>query len=51
MENGSTLVKKKRFTLPHIYVLMMAIIVICAIASWILPAGQFERVVNERVRM
>lgn len=47
MENGSTLTKKKRFTLPHIYVLMMIIIVICAIASWILPAGQFDRVLNE----
>lgn len=47
MENGSTLTKKKRFTLPHIYVLMVIIIVICAIASWILPAGQFDRVLNE----
>ena len=47
MENGSTLTKKKRFTLPHIYVLMMIIIVVCAIASWILPAGQFDRVLNE----
>ena len=47
MSNGSTLVKKKKFTLPHIYVLMFAIIVICAIATWILPAGQFDRMVND----
>lgn len=47
MSNGSTLVKKKKFTLPHIYVLMFLIIVICAIATWILPAGQFDRMVND----
>lgn len=48
MENGNTLVKKKKkFTLPHIYVLMFAIIVICTIATWILPAGQFDRMLND----
>lgn len=39
--------KKKKFHLPHIYVLLTIIIVVCAIASWILPAGQFETMVNE----
>ncbi len=47
MENGNTLVKKKKFALPHIYVLMVLIIVVCAIATWVLPAGQFDRMVNE----
>lgn len=45
--SSSTLVKKRSFTLPHIYVLMMIIIVLCTIATWLLPAGQFDRVVNE----
>lgn len=38
---------KKKFELPHIFVLLTAIIVICAIASWFLPAGEFDRAVNE----
>ena len=45
--SNSTLVKKRSFSLPHIYVLMMIIIVLCTIATWLLPAGQFDRVVNE----
>lgn len=39
--------KKKKFTLPHIYVLLTIIIAICAIASWILPAGEFDHMINE----
>lgn len=39
--------KKKTFKLPHIFVLLTAIIVICSIATWILPAGEFDRQVNE----
>ena len=37
---------KKKFQFPHIYVLLVFIIVICAIATWILPAGEFDRVKN-----
>lgn len=36
--------------MPHIYVLLVSIIIICAIASWILPAGEFERALNESGR-
>lgn len=36
--------------MPHIYVLLVSIIIICAIASWILPAGEFERAVNDAGR-
>jgi uncharacterized ion transporter superfamily protein YfcC len=43
MENG---IEKKSFKLPHIFVLLVGIIFICAIASWILPAGEFERAEN-----
>ena len=42
--------KKKKFQLPHIYVLLFAIIVICAVLTWILPAGQFDRALNEQGR-
>lgn len=37
---------KKKMELPHIFVLLAAIIVLCAVASWFLPAGEFERAVN-----
>ena len=39
--------KKKKFKLPHIFVLLTAIIVVCAVATWFLPAGEFDRQVNE----
>ena len=39
--------KKKKFKLPHIFVLLTAIIIVCAVATWILPAGEFDRQVNE----
>lgn len=42
--------KKKKFKMPHIYVLLVSIIIICAIASWILPAGEFERALNDAGR-
>ncbi|MDR1508749.1 MAG: YfcC family protein [Synergistaceae bacterium] len=38
--------KKREFKLPHIFVLLVSIIFICAAASWILPAGEFERAPN-----
>lgn len=38
---------KKGIQLPHIYVLLVLIITVCAAASWILPAGEFDRAVNE----
>ena len=45
---GNTLAqKKKKFGLPHIYGLLFIIIVICTILTWVLPAGAFDRAVNE----
>jgi uncharacterized ion transporter superfamily protein YfcC len=38
--------EKKGFKLPHIFVLLVGIIIFCALASWILPAGEFDRVKN-----
>jgi uncharacterized ion transporter superfamily protein YfcC len=43
MENE---LKKKRFALPHIFVLLTGIIFVAAILSWILPAGEFDRTPN-----
>lgn len=43
---GNTL-EKKRFQLPHIYVLLFCIITIVTILTWIVPAGSFEYVVDE----
>ena len=43
-------VTKKKFKMPHIYVLLVSIIIICAIASWILPAGEFDRALNDAGR-
>ena len=43
--------EKKKFKLPHIYVLLAIIIVLCAAASWVLPAGEFDRAANEAGKM
>lgn len=45
--NKKTSTEKKKFELPHIFVLLCLIIVVCAVATWILPAGEFDRTVNE----
>lgn len=44
-------VKKKGIKMPHIYVLLVMIICVSAIASWILPTGEFKRVANEAGKM
>ncbi len=43
--------KKSFFRIPDTYVLLFFIIVIAVIATWILPAGVFDRVANEAGRM
>lgn len=42
--------KKARFKMPHIYVLLTGIIILCTIATYLLPAGEFERALNEAGR-
>lgn len=37
---------RKKFKLPHIYILLVGIIIFCSILTWILPTGQFDRVIN-----
>lgn len=39
--------KKKGVKIPHTYVILGIIIVIMAILTWIVPAGEFDRVYDE----
>lgn len=39
--------KKKKFKVPHTYVIIGFIILIMAVSTYIIPAGQYERVVDE----
>ncbi len=50
MSNGPKIGEKKKFKLPHIFVLLFGITLICSILTWIIPAGNFERVVNDAGR-
>lgn len=36
--------KKKRFAVPHVYVLLLAIILICSLLTYIIPAGQYQMI-------
>jgi uncharacterized ion transporter superfamily protein YfcC len=42
--------KKKKLAMPHVYVLLVIIIAIAAIMTWVLPAGEFDRVQNDAGR-
>jgi len=50
MSNGPKIEEKKKFKLPHIFVLLFCIVLLCTILTWIIPAGQFDRVVNDAGR-
>ena len=50
LENKTTCAsvkEKKQFKVPHTLVIVTAILVLVAIATWIIPAGTYERVVND----
>lgn len=40
--------KTRKFEIPHIYALLVGIIIVCAVLTWILPAGEFDRSVNDQ---
>lgn len=44
MENAQ---KKRRFKAPHSLVLLMTMVLIVTVCTWIIPAGEYERVKNE----
>lgn len=41
--------KKNGFKMPHTYVILLTIAVIAAILTWIVPAGQFDRIYDEKL--
>ncbi len=40
-------VKKKKFKVPHTYVVLFLVIIIMSILTYVIPAGEFERVRDE----
>lgn len=36
--------KKKKFAVPHTYVILIILVLICAIMTWLIPAGAYDRV-------
>ncbi|MBQ2161078.1 MAG: YfcC family protein, partial [Firmicutes bacterium] len=42
MSNGPKVGEKKKFNLPHVFIILFAIMLICAIATYIIPAGTFD---------
>lgn len=38
---------KFKFELPHVYIIVISMVIIAAVLSWIIPAGEFDRVINE----
>ncbi|WZL73970.1 YfcC family protein [Clostridiaceae bacterium 35-E11] len=48
MSNASnqTSEKKRKFKVPHVYVILLAFIAICTILTYIIPAGQYEMIEN-----
>ncbi len=42
--------KKKTWKMPHTYAIIVGLIIICTILTYIVPAGTFDRVVNEEGR-
>ena len=51
MGKGPKLGEKKKFNLPHIFIILFSIVLVCAILTWIIPAGEFDRIENESGRM
>ncbi len=39
--------KRPRFQVPHVFVLLTMVILICSVATWVVPAGQFQRETRE----
>lgn len=37
---------KKKIKMPHIYVLLVALIILCVVLTYVMPAGKFDRTTN-----
>ena len=46
MSAKQLLAGRKKSRLPHVFLLLFGIIVVCTVLTWVLPAGEFERTVN-----
>lgn len=42
---------KKKFKVPHVYIIIMGIAFICMLLTYFLPAGSYERITNEAGRV
>ncbi|MEA0555063.1 AbgT family transporter [Lysinibacillus irui] len=51
MENEQNVKKRSWLKVPHTYTIIFAIIFLAGIASYIIPAGEFDRVEDEEGRM
>lgn len=51
MSSGPKLTEKKKFSVPHVFILLFGIIVFCTILTWIVPAGEFDRIENADGRL
>lgn len=49
MANNNQPLTEKKSRMPHIFGLLFLIILICGIMTWVLPAGEFDRVDNVAV--
>ena len=50
MSNGPKIGEKKKFKVPHVFIILFLIIVLCTILTWIVPAGAFDYVENDQGR-
>ena len=39
---NSNAIQEKRFKVPHVYVILLTVVAICAILTYIVPAGQYD---------
>jgi uncharacterized ion transporter superfamily protein YfcC len=47
--NAANNPKKRKLSVPHVYVLLVSLTILAAVGSWILPAGEFTREMNETI--
>ena len=50
MSKGPKVGEKKKFNLPHVFIILFCIMIICAIATYIIPAGTFDYMENDSGR-
>ncbi len=42
-EEGTSIKRKKKFQLPHVYTIIFLLMVVFAVLTWIVPSGSYER--------